>query len=138
MFNLNISAENWLDPMELLLSSWLLISPFVLGFFGVTSASAVMIMIGCSVLFIAQLGLSNHLPWEEWTNLLLAILLIASPWLFGFASVMAATVNAVASGIVLAILALAALRTDYKYRDDQLHAIDSRLTRDSHVKHAHQ
>ena len=80
MFNSDISAENWLDPVELLLATWLLASPFALGFFDVSSASIVMIAIGCTVFLTAQLGLSNHLPWEEWINLLLAALLIASPW----------------------------------------------------------
>ena len=130
MFNSDISAENWLDPVELLLATWLLASPFALGFFDVSSASIVMIAIGCTVFLTAQLGLSNHLPWEEWINLLLAALLIASPWLFGFAGIMAATVNAVVSGIVLAILALAALLIDYRYMNSQQLATENTHRRD--------
>ncbi len=138
MFNSDISAENWLDPIELLFSVWLLASPFVLGFFDVTSASIVMIAIGSTVFLTAQLGLSNHLPWEEWINLLLAALLIASPWLFGFAGMMAATVNAVVSGIVLAILAFAALWIDYSYKESQEFAAESIHRRDVHARRAHQ
>ncbi len=138
MFNLNISAENWLDPVELLFSVWLLASPFVLGFFDVTSASIVMIAIGSTVFLTAQLGLSNHLPWEEWINLLLAGLLIASPWLFGFAGIMVATVNAVVSGIVLATLALAALWIDYSYMESQELAVARDRKLHAHARRAHQ
>jgi hypothetical protein len=138
MFNSDISAENWLDPVELLFSVWLLASPFVLGFFDVSSASIVMIAIGSTVFLTAQLGLSNHLPWEEWINLLLAALLIASPWLFGFAGIMAATVNAVVSGIILAILALAALLIDYSYMNSQELAAESTHRRDVHARRADQ
>jgi len=138
MFNSDISAENWLDPVELLLATWLLASPFALGFFDVSSASIVMIAIGCTVFLTAQLGLSNHLPWEEWINLLLAALLIASPWLFGFAGIMAATVNAVVSGIVLAILALAALLIDYSYMHSQQLAAENAHRRDVHARRTNQ
>jgi len=137
MFNLDISTENWLDPVELLLATWLLASPFALGFFDVISASIVMIVIGCSVFLIAQLGLSNHLPWEEWVNMLLAALLVASPWLFGFAGIMAATVNAVVSGIALGALALAALWVDYGYQHTQQLAAASSHQHDTHAKHTH-
>jgi len=138
MFNSDISAENWLDPVELLFSVWLLASPFVLGFFDVSSASIVMIAIGSTVFLTAQLGLSNHLPWEEWINLLLAAVLIASPWLFGFAGIMAATVNAVVSGIILAILALAALLIDYSYMNSQELAAENAHRRDVHARRADQ
>lgn len=115
MLNPNISAENWFDPAELVVSLWLLASPFVLGFFDIQSASIVMIGIGTLVFLTSQLGLSNHLPWEEWANVILAVLLLSSPWLFGFSGSMPATINALASGLILGILAVAALKVDYNY-----------------------
>jgi len=113
MFNSDITTENWLDPAELAVALWLFVSPFLLGFFDIQSASLVMMGVSLVVIFTSLLGLSNHLPWEEWINVTLAVVLIASPWLFNFSSVTAATINALVCGGLLVVLSVAALRVDY-------------------------
>ena len=84
----------WKDVVELITAIYLLLSPFILGFFHVVSASITFLLIGTAVLVISQLGIAKQQPWEEWTNLVLAILLAASPWLFGYYPVTIATASA--------------------------------------------
>ncbi len=60
-------------------------------------------------------GQSN--AWEDWTNLILGIWLIASPWVFHFATASAAVWNAWISGCVIAVLAAAALYQVQKWEE---------------------
>ena len=52
-------------------------------------------------------GRSN--TWEDWTNLVLGLWLIASPWLLQFSGAPAAAWNAWISGAIIGVLAAAAL-----------------------------
>lgn len=105
--------QGWEDTIELLLAVWIIVSPFLLGYFSVASASATMIFIGAILTLTTQLGLSQQEPWEDWVNLILAVSLIVSPWVFGFNTVNIAVINAVASGICVAIFALLSLSHEY-------------------------
>ena len=103
----------WKDVVELITAIYLLLSPFILGFFHVVSASITFLLIGTAVLVISQLGIAKQQPWEEWTNLVLAILLAASPWLFGYYPVTIATASAAISGVILAVMAISAMVEEY-------------------------
>ena len=48
-----------------------------------------------------------HLP--DWINLILGLLLVISPWLFGFAATTSAMWNAVILGVIIAALSIAAI-----------------------------
>jgi len=65
------------------------------------------------VFFVSQLGIANQQPWEEWVNLSAAVILIVSPWLFGYASVVAATWNAIAAGALLVLLTVLQMVEEY-------------------------
>jgi hypothetical protein len=105
--------QGWEDTVELVLSAWIIISPFLLGYFHIANASAVMIFLGTFIFLFSQLGLSTQEPWEEWVNLFLALLLIISPWMFGYIGEEVAMINAIASGICVAIFALISLSHEY-------------------------
>lgn len=47
--------------------------------------------------------------WQDWANTALGILLTASPWLFGYTGLEAATINAVAIGLLVFALSALAL-----------------------------
>ena len=104
----------WKDVVELLVAVYILISPFVLGFFDIISASISAIGIGTAAVLVSQLGIAKQQPWEEWTNLILGILLAASPWLFGYYDITIALVNAIISGTILAGFSLAAMVDEYQ------------------------
>jgi len=103
----------WKDPAEVLLGFWLLASPLVLGYFHVIPASICAISVGTAVLLVAQLGIADEQPWEEWVNFLLALFLIISPWLFGYSAVIASTVNAVIVGSLLSLLTVFNMIEEY-------------------------
>ena len=51
----------------------------------------------------------DHGRMQDWANFVLAVLLIISPWVLGFASDVPASATAWISGIVIGILAIAAI-----------------------------
>jgi heme/copper-type cytochrome/quinol oxidase subunit 3 len=53
--------------------------------------------------------------WEEWTEAVLGLWLAVSPWVLGFSALQSATVTAVATGVVILVLALWVLATDKDY-----------------------
>lgn len=103
----------WKEVVELIVAVYLLLSPFIFGFFHIVSASLTFLLVGTAVLLFSQLGIAKQQPWEEWTNLLLALLLTASPWLFGFYAVTIATASAAVSGVLLVIMAISAMVEEY-------------------------
>ena len=100
--------EGWQDALEVVVSLWILFSPLALSF-GEPKASLTFALIGTAVLLVSQLGLAQHLPWEEWTNLALGAVLVVSPWLLGYSHLQVATWNALACGAVLAVLTVSAI-----------------------------
>jgi hypothetical protein len=47
--------------------------------------------------------------WQDWTNMVLGILMAASPWLLGYAPIEGATMNAVIIGLLVFALSALAL-----------------------------
>ena len=109
----NTSGSGWKDSIELVIGLWLLLSPIALGFFSNPVASVTTILIATVVFFVSQLGLANQQPWEEWVNLIAAVVLIISPWLMGYSSVVAATWNAIACGGLLVLLTVLQMTEEY-------------------------
>ena len=106
-------GSGWKASVELLIGLWLLFSPLALGFFSDSVASMTAIIVATIVFFVSQLGIANQQPWEEWVNLIAAIVLILSPWVFGYASVIAATWNAIACGGILVLLTVLQMVEEY-------------------------
>lgn len=105
--------QGWEDMLEMLLALWMIAAPFILGFISEGAASASSIFIGSVIFLVSQLGLSRQEPWEEWVNLILAAFLLVSPWLFGYAEITIATINAVASSLCVAVFALISMLHEY-------------------------
>ena len=108
-----ISTSGWKSSIELVVGLWLLFSPLALGFFSSSSASLVTIMVATVVFFVSQLGIANQQPWEEWVNLIAAVILIAAPWVLGYASISAATWNSVVCGGLLVLLTVLQMIEEY-------------------------
>lgn len=108
-----IVFSGWKDSIELLIGLWLLISPLVLRFFTVPTAAMSTIIIATIVFFVSQLGIANQQPWEEWVNLLSAAVLIISPWVFDYASIVNATWNAIVCGGLLVSLTVLQMLGEY-------------------------
>lgn len=106
--------DGWQDFLELTLASWLFISPFVLGFFYNTVATLSAMFVGSVIILFSLLGMAKHQPLDEWANLLACVALIASPWFMAYTEIAAATVNAVACGVVLGVIAIGTMMNEYK------------------------
>jgi hypothetical protein len=111
----------WEEVAELITAIFILLAPFILGFFETASASVSFLLIGTAVLVISQFGIAKQQPWEEWVNLALAVLLMASPWLFGYYQVTIAMVSAVAAGGILALMAIIAMVEEYSAKRHETH-----------------
>ena len=107
--------KHWQDPVNALLGVWLVLSPWALGFQGNLTVMANVVIVGL-LLVAAALG-AIFLPraWEEWTEGVLGLWLAVSPWALGFSTLESARVTAVATGVVVIVLALWVLITDKDY-----------------------
>ena len=104
--------KHWQDPANAVLGTWLVLSPWVIGFAGETTAMANAVIIGAA-LVAASLG-AVFVPraWEEWTEAVLGLWLLMSPWALGYAAQQAATTSAFLTGFVILGFALWVLMTD--------------------------
>lgn len=105
--------NGWQDFLELGVATWIIASPFALGFFSQVNASLTLILIGCVCFLIALLGLATENPVDEWINLCLGVLICATPWLFGYTELVVATTNAVICGGVMITLTILAMTHEY-------------------------
>lgn len=100
------TTVRWLGWISAIVGAWLIIAPFALG---LTSTSAfwneIVVGLVAIVLGVTQAS-SPKTTWPSWINLIAGIWLIISPYLFNPAMAAAYT-NAVVSGIILAVVALA-------------------------------
>ena len=107
--------KHWQDPLNGLLGAWLVASPWALGFSGETQATANMAIIGALLVAAALGAMLMPRAWEEWTETVLGLWLIVSPWVVGFADHANANLVAVATGAAVMVLALWTLIADKDY-----------------------
>ena len=105
-------VRHWQDPVNLILGVWMLISPWVLGYQGETTAMWNAVVLGILIGAVAIGALAQPKAWEEWANVVLGIWLVISPWVLGFSGMREPMANAVIVGVVRAVLALWTLGTD--------------------------
>ncbi|MBT9524336.1 MAG: SPW repeat protein [Rhizobacter sp.] len=112
-------VKHWQDPVNAVIGAWLVLSPWALGFQAEQVAMWNAIVVG--VLLVA-VGLgATFVPraWEEWTEGVLGIWMILSPWVLAFANVQIAMINAVVVGVAVVGLALWVLMTDAEFKGQQ-------------------
>lgn len=107
--------KHWQDPVNGLVGVWLILSPWALGFQSDMTVLANAVIIGILLLATALGAIFVPRAWEEWTETALGVWLAISPWALGFSAMQNATISAVVSGLVVAVLALWVLSTDKDY-----------------------
>jgi hypothetical protein len=107
--------KHWQDPVNACLGAWLVSSPWVLGFQGVTVAMVTTVAVG--VLLVASSVGAMQLPaaWEEWLDAALGVLLMVAPALLGFDGIDAALNSALITGAAVTVLALWVLASDDEF-----------------------
>ena len=77
-------AESVLDLYNLGLAIFLCLSPWLFAHANGTAAIDLRVS-GAAIALLSLAAMVAFASWEEWTNLLLGIWLIVSPWVLGFA-----------------------------------------------------
>lgn len=109
--------KHWTDAVNAVLGVWLVVSPWLMGYQDSSVAMWNAIIVGMALVAAALGAIFVPRAWEEWTEGGLAVWLVASPWLLGFATMEAAMLTAVVTGVVIFALALWTLTTDSEYND---------------------
>lgn len=110
-----MKLRHWQDVVNALLGVCLILSPWALGFDGVTMAMSNAVVIGLALIAAALGAIFVPRAWEEWTEGILGLWMLVSPWVLGFAMYREAMLSAVVIGIAVAALALWTLFTDKEY-----------------------
>lgn len=109
------NMKHWQDPLNALIGAWMVLSPWVLGFQHQMAPTASGVVVGLALIAASLGAVFAPRAWEEWTEAVLGLWMVISPWVLGFSSQMDAMRSAVASGIVALVLALWVLLTDKDY-----------------------
>jgi hypothetical protein len=110
-----MKLKHWQDPVNALLGAWLALSPWAAGYAAQTSATYNAIAVGVLLIAAALGAMLAPKAWEEWTEVVLGLWLIAAPRLLAFHTADLATAVAASTGAVVVVLALWALVADDDY-----------------------
>jgi hypothetical protein len=99
----------WKDMICMLAGLWLWVSPFILHFELGSDASSNASVVGIVIGSLSMMAIATQQAWEEWTNVVLGIWLIASPWLLGFNHQPVVTNNMMIVGAVVVLFSLLSL-----------------------------
>jgi hypothetical protein len=116
MAKLNVRHRQ--DPVTLVLGLWMLVSPWVLGYDTARSLMWSALVLGALIALTALVGLFKAGESTQWTNAIVGLCVIVSPWIPAVSSIVA-TANAVLVGISVTGLALWALVNEEKERDSR-------------------
>ncbi|MGO9419870.1 SPW repeat protein [Roseiarcus sp.] len=94
------SAQDWIN---LICGALLFISPWVMGFSGVTAPAWAAWVGGIVIAVMAIAALVQFAEWEEWVALVVGVLMIVAPWVLGFAAMTYALWAFVALGLIVAL-----------------------------------
>jgi SPW repeat len=101
-----------LDLYNLLLATFLFMSPWLFARANGTAATIDLRTSGAAIVVISLAAMVAFAEWEEWANLLLGIWLMVSPWVLGFAHTTAMHLG-VLVGFTVAFLAALELFLEY-------------------------
>lgn len=95
-------ATRWSDTANILLGTWLVVSPWILGIPLEGGPSINVYLAGFFIASVAAFALWYHARWMEWALAGAGAWLIVSPWALGYASpATPATYNAVLAGLAV-------------------------------------
>jgi hypothetical protein len=104
--------KHWQDPVNAVLGVALGLSPWVLNFSDETVATSNAVLIGLALVAAALGAMLAPKAWEEWTEAILGLWMVISPWALSYSHVQAAMYVAVGGGLLVVMFALWTLATD--------------------------
>jgi hypothetical protein len=106
-----MADRRWQDWANLVLGSWLFISPWALHYAGTSAAWNAYVM-GAGIVVFALIAAYMPKAWEEMINTLLGVWLVVSPFALGFAEATMVALHTVVVGILATAFAVWAMATD--------------------------
>ncbi len=100
----NVGQVRAATIVNVLLGAWLIASPWIFGYDGISMALWDSVIIGALIVIFAAARYATPLGGASWPSVVLGLWTIASPWVFGFVG--AGRWNSVVLGIIVALLAL--------------------------------
>lgn len=79
--------QRWQDRIGLVLGILLFLAPWIVGFSGMAAAAGSAWVIGVATVIFFAIALAKPQQWEEWVNLVLAVVLLLAPFVLGFTGV---------------------------------------------------
>lgn len=107
--------KHWQDVINALLGICIGISPWVMGFAGMSMAMSNAVIVGLALIAASLGAILVPRAWEEWTEAALGLWMVVSPWALGFSTSRDAMLTMVIMGLVVMALALWTLATDRDY-----------------------
>jgi SPW repeat len=108
-------VKHWQDPTNAVLGGALILAPFAAEFTGEMVPTLNAVIVGLALVVTALGAMIAPKAWEEWTEAILGLWMIMSPWVLAYSHVQSAMYVAVAIGVVVVLLALWTLATDKDY-----------------------
>jgi len=108
------ARRRWQDWANLVLGSWIFVSPWVLDYTGTTAAWNAYIM-GAGIVVFALIAAYMPKAWEEIINTLLGIWLVASPFVLGFDAMTGIALHTVVVGILATAFAFWAMSNEKSF-----------------------
>jgi hypothetical protein len=118
-----MKPKRWQDWCNVVIGVWLVMSPWLLGFDDQRNAALAAWILGAAVVAFAAIGAYIQKTWEEAINVVLGLVLIGAPWMFGFSDQQTPTANAAFSGVLVFVFAILAMlrNVDLEKLRDQHH-----------------
>lgn len=104
--------KHWQDPTNAVLGAALILAPMVAGFTGEMVATVNAVVVGLALVATALGAMIAPKAWEEWTEAILGLWMMLSPWVLAYSHVQMAMYVALGLGFVIVLLALWTLATD--------------------------
>ena len=104
--------KHWQDAVNAVIGFALILSPLALRYIDESVATTNAVVIGLALVAAALGAMLTPKAWEEWTEVILGLWMVLSPWALGFGAHMTAMYVAVACGALVVLFALWTLATD--------------------------
>ncbi|MCY7370352.1 MAG: SPW repeat protein [Polaromonas sp.] len=109
--------SHWQDAVNALLGAWTVLSPWALGVQADPALTSNAVLVGLALIAVTMGAMLVPRAWEEWSEALVGLWLMESPWVAGFAGQRQAVLSALITGAAVVALAMWTLPSDPDYRN---------------------
>lgn len=104
--------KHWQDPVNAVIGAALVLSPWAAGYAEEMVATTNAVVVGLALIATAFGAMLAPKAWEEWTEAILGLWMVISPWALGYGHLQMAMLVAAVGGLAVVALAVWTLATD--------------------------